>query len=390
VRRTALLICAVAVSVAGCVESEFSKVPEFKGVYSEPPTIRVLLVKSAGPERLIDLQTRGGYGIYIPGRKGFILEGSDLPAGHIKVDDGKGVQIGNKHVGKGRVTVLSRDEGLIGINDRFYRGSVVIEPEKGGRFSVVNTVDLESYLRGVIPCEMPNDWPPECLLAQAIASRSFALWRVKSRSDKPYDVTADIYSQVYQGVDKESPVTNAAVDTTRGIVMLYNKKLFPAYFHSNSGGHTANAFTVWREYQIPPLAGVPDPYVEQTPGYFWREHFTRADIIKAIKTINKKVDLTKLRSIMPIDRSASGHASRVRLNYGTGYYEITADALRKCLGRDKHGFLALRSTKFNVIPKGDSFMFFGYGNGHGVGMSQWGAYEMAKRGRQAVEIVAHY
>jgi len=383
---TSVLLITVGVFFS-CVDREFSQTPRYKGVYALPPDIRVLLLKDGGPERKIYIETSGRF--LLTSSKGMKHDGKRLHEGLLKVDR-KGVHIGPRCFGPGYLKLSVDDGVIISINNKQYRGSLLIIPRDPNRFMIINVLDLENYLRGVIPHEVPATWPQAALNAQAIASRSFALWRIKTRSKMAYDVTSDIYSQVYGGSEGETVSTDRAVAVTRGIAMLYGKKLFPAYFHSCCGGHTANAFDVWGEYKMPPLAGVKSEYCQNTKAYSWRQHFTEAFIIKAIRKANPRIKLTDLSDIVRIGVGPSGHASRVKLVYSGGEYEISGDALRKYLGRDKHSFLALRSTNFTVARRKKQFWFLGKGNGHGVGMCQWCALEMAKNDKSATEILEHF
>jgi len=387
VKKRVLASVVFALFALSCADREFKRTPRYEGVYGEPPTVRILLADNFGPERKVTLEAPGNY--MITTAKGVKFEGSNLPESLLRVDD-DGVHIGSHPFGPGYLKLHVEKDGSLAINGRKYRGSLLVIPGKQRHFTLINELDLESYLRGVIAGEMPSHWPQAALRAQAIASRTYALWRIKTSSKKTYDVTADIYSQVYAGIDSETEATDKAVAATRGVVMLYNKMLFPAYFHSCCGGHTADAYTVWREYKIPPLSGVKSEYCKHSPAYSWRQHFTEQFIIRALKKYNPKLKLSNLTDIVRKDIDASGHASRVKLVFSDGDYEITADALRKYLGKDKYGFLALRSTNFTVAHRKGQFWFLGKGNGHGVGMCQWCAYEMARQNFTASRILAHF
>ena len=373
--------------VFSCADREFKRTPRYESAYDAPPTIRVQLAKDAGPERKISLEVSGRY--LVTTAKGVKFEASNLSGGLLRVDR-DGVHIGAHPFGPGYLKLHVERSGSLAVNGRNYRGALLVIPGKSNRFTLINELDLESYLRGVIAGEVPSHWPETALRAQAIASRTYALWRMKTSLKRQYDVTADIYSQIYAGAGGETKATDKAVAATRGVVMLYNKMLFPAYFHSCCGGHTADAYTVWREYKISPLSGVKSEYCRHTPAFSWRQHFTENFIVKALKKHNPKLKLSNLTDIVRKDIGPSGHASRVKLVFSEGDYEITADALRKYLGTDKHGFLALRSTKFTLAHRKGQFWFLGKGNGHGVGMCQWCAFEMAKQNFSAGRLLAHF
>ena len=390
VQKRLLLPIVIMVAMTGCFAREFGDVPAIEGVYSAPPKIRVMLVDRASSSDGITLSTQGRYAIYSATPTAPLLTGSNLAPSRIQVDD-RGVALGGRYIDKGRVTVTATRRGFIGVEGRLYHGTVVIVPHDGDRFSLVNEVDVENYLRGVIACEAPADWPSETLRAHAIASRTWTLHEIKKKGGaKLADVRADIYSQVYKGVGAETKVADQAVKASRGIIMLYERKLFPAYYCSACGGHTANAYTVWHEYKIAPLAGVPDPYCALSAYRSWRQSYSKRQIISALQKAYPQMKLPDLLEIIPTDISPSGHAERVKLLYPTGFYDISGDKLRKDLGRDSSGILALRSTRFSVVRVGDTFWFQGRGNGHGVGMCQWGAREMGVQGKGSREILQHY
>ena len=140
--------------------------------------------------------------------------------------------------------------------DRPYRGQVQVSVANGA-LRAVNTVGLEAYLYGVVPSEMPRDWLPEALKAQAVAARSYALAVKKSGSW--FDLYPDTRSQVYLGIAHEAPSTTAAVQATAGQVVLYDGHVATTYFFSSSGGRTSAATEVW------PSSPVPVSRVRQRP-----------------------------------------------------------------------------------------------------------------------------
>ncbi|HEU4943341.1 MAG TPA: SpoIID/LytB domain-containing protein [Gaiellaceae bacterium] len=150
---------------------------------------------------------------------------------------------------------------------RRYRGTIQVD-KLGKRLRAINVVGLEQYLYGVVPAEVPDDWPPEVLKAQAVAARSYAL--ATRKTNGPFDLFPDVRSQVYRGVDEEEDSTNAAVDETAGEVLEYGGRIVTAYFHSTSGGRTASVEDVWvGSKPTPYLTGVDDPYDSISPHHTW-------------------------------------------------------------------------------------------------------------------------
>ena len=136
-----------------------------------------------------------------------------------------------------------------------------------GALRAVNNVQLEAYLYGVVPSEMPYTWVPEALKVQAVAARSYALAVRKLNSW--FDLYPDTRSQVYSGIAGEKPSATAAVQETAGEVVLYNGKVATTYFYSSSGGRTAAADEVWAGPPVPYLQSVNDPYDTISPHHRW-------------------------------------------------------------------------------------------------------------------------
>jgi stage II sporulation protein D len=151
--------------------------------------------------------------------------------------------------------------------DRPYRGSIRVDVQRG-RLRAINVVGLEPYLYGVVPAEVPDDWPAEVLKAQAVAARTYAL--ATRKSEGAFDLYDDVRSQVYRGIDEEEASTNQAVDETAGEVLLYNGRMVITYFHSTSGGRTASIADVWPgSNPVPYLVSVEDPYDSLSPHHIW-------------------------------------------------------------------------------------------------------------------------
>lgn len=147
-----------------------------------------------------------------------------------------------------------------------YRGTLRIEHETDG-FTVVNRLRLESYLRGVVPREMPSSWPMEALKAQAVVARAYALRSIRDHG--AFDLFCTTASQVYKGYDAEADRTTAAVSATAGVVPLFAGTPIAAYYFSTSGGHTENVENVWVGTPVAYLRGVHDPYDTLSPYHVW-------------------------------------------------------------------------------------------------------------------------
>jgi stage II sporulation protein D len=172
-----------------------------------------------------------------------------------------------------------------------YRGRMLVSSD-GKLVQVVDTVGLEAYVKDVVPAEMPSSWSPEALKAQAVAARSYALANLAK--GRAYDLYGDTRSQVLGGVKVENPATNAAVDATKGEVVLYKGKVADTLFFSTSGGRTASALEATGQ-NVPYLVPVPDPYDTLSPYHDWGPVIL--DAAKVAKTLKLASPLADLQSV---------------------------------------------------------------------------------------------
>jgi stage II sporulation protein D len=215
---------------------------------------------------------------------------------------------------------------------RRYRGTIQVDVN-GGRLRAINVVGLEQYLYGVVPSEVPDDWPTEVLKAQAVAARSYAL--ATRKIGGAFDVYPDVRSQVYRGIDEEVDSTNQAVDETAGEVLMYRGRVATTYFHSTSGGRTASVVDVWPgSNPVPYLVGVDDPYDSISPHHTWGPvMLSAAKLQKVLKAPGRLADV----------RTTVNASSRVTTVTGVG--SLGEASLR---GSDVRRALGLRSTWFRV------------------------------------------
>ena len=211
-----------------------------------------------------------------------------------------------------------------------YRGALEVIVEKG-KLRVINHVGLEQYLYGVVPDEVPPNWPVEALKAQAVVARSYAL---AVRKTGQFDLFDDTRSQVYGGIRAEETSTNAAVDATGGQVLTYAGKVATAFFFSTSGGRTAAIADVWSSPPVPYLVSVPDPYDSISPHHAWGPfRYTHANLQKALRVRGRLLDL---RTTV----NGSGRVDDVVAAGTNGESTTDATTVRRKLG--------LRSTWFRV------------------------------------------
>ena len=312
------------------------------------------------------------------------------------------------------VARAAEDAGLA-LQQRRYRGRLQVIATGSG-LQVINHVPLETYLSSVVGSEMPASWPQQALRAQAVAARTYAL--KGRRPAAAFDLKSTVASQVYRGIEAETPSTREAVASTRGLVLAYGGELIDAVFHSSSGGSTAGSGELWPQ-QLPYLVSVPD-FDQDSPVHQWRQPLAPELLAKAFAEIGG------VRSIEVVASTASGRVRQVRVVGPAGQLLLSGPALRSRLG--------LKSTwvRFELeVPQGavaaepvvalppapppllpafslpagafsadaapapaplslPQWVAVGRGFGHGIGMSQWGALAMARRGNSFDAILSHY
>lgn len=315
--------------------------------------------------------------------------------------------------------------GAFQLQQRRYRGRLRLLAT-GSKLQAINHVPLETYLPSVVGSEMPASWPQQALRAQAVAARTYALRQLKPAA--AYDLKATVSSQVYKGLEAETASTREAVASTRGQVLMFGSNLANTVFHSSSGGLTENSGDIWQQ-QLPYLVSVPD-FDHDSPVHQWQE------LLPANRLRQAFTETGGVYSIDVLSTTATGRVRQARVVGPSGSLLVTGPQLRSRLG--------LRSTqvRFQVLTPAPStpapstaespqlpppppalptvrlamagsgaaagslgsgstrrapqpspqpaLLAVGRGFGHGVGMSQWGALAMARRGESHERILSHY
>jgi stage II sporulation protein D len=234
---------------------------------------------------------------------------------------------------------------------------------KASRLMLLNIVDMEDYIKSVVPSESYSSWPLETLKAQAVAARTYAYYQILHRKNWDFDVVDDEGDQAYKGIQQETARTSKAVKETRGMLLLYQDKPILAMYSANSGGHTAAARAIFN-LSKPYLKAQPDP--ESLKGKMAR--WTRKHTVTEVEAgLNKRgVKVKGLRRIEAAERGPSGRIIKVRIIAASGSPVIRT---RTTLGRA----LKLPEILVEIKRENNHFLFDGRGWGHGVGYSQWGA-----------------
>ncbi len=328
------------------------------------------------------ISIRGKYKIV--DAKGILLnEGRRLRKSRV-IFDGKGVFIGRNFYSFSYIQiVVQKDASLYsGRRVKRYRGTLNIYGIKN-KLLVVNVLPLEAYTRGVLYHEVPHKWPLEVIKAQAVATRTYALYQTEVNKARKYDVTSDIYSQVYGGRSAERYRTNIAADRTRGEVLFYKGKVLPAYFHSTCAGHTEDASELWN-HDLAPLKGVVCHYCQKSSYYSWKKNFQSKEVQEKLNQNGYKIGLIK--EIKVTERNKSGRIRTLKIMTRDGKTtSISGKNFRNIIGPNN-----LKSNKYDIVMKGYYFDVIGQGWGHGVGMCQWGAHQMAKERFNYKEILKYY
>jgi stage II sporulation protein D len=372
----------------------------------------------------------------------------------------KGIEIWGKGVYSGPIKIIPvrNTKIIVIINGQKYRyrGNMEINIDKEhGKLNAINIIGIEEYLYGVLKKEISPRWPAEALKAQAVAARTFAIFNMNKYIDKGYNICASTNSQAYGGVNHEDPLTNRAVDETRGVIITYKGKPINAVYHSDSGGYTEDSENVWGSF-LPYLRSVKSKFEEKVfpPYHTWTCSIDEKDLTKKLQ--KQGYNINSVVSIEPVKRSETDRISELAFIVDNNeVINMKANDFRKLIGAD-----LIRSTLFSIkavgkelnimkdtedkeeiedkeeqkesmkeileqkkdwtikellelmkknkeerqkekeekvlkveIVKSDiplTFIFSGSGNGHGVGMSQWGAYGMTLQGSRYQDILKYY
>jgi len=349
--------------------------------------LRVCVLKGSND---LELTIKGRYKILTIKTAELIERGRDLKAAPVLALD-SGLSISGRPFKIYGIKVMPKTDASVSIGRRVFRGTVDIIRTKERKLLVINHVELEDYLKGVLYHEVSHWWPMETLKAQAIAARTYALYQKSIKRDSDYDLTSDIYSQVYGGKASERIRTNRAVSITCGKVLTYKNEIFPAYYHATCGGRTEDASNLW-DIKIPPLKGVRCGFCRFSPHYYWECEILLSGLEEKLSRAG--YNLKNIVDIKAKGRTRSGRIKDLIFICAGKEVIIPADDFRLAIGPNR-----VRSTNFTleVLPmprikreEGDFAFFKGYGWGHGAGMCQWGAFFLGLKRYKAEGILRYY
>jgi stage II sporulation protein D len=281
-----------------------------------------------------------------------------------------------------RLEVRGRD-GELTINGLTVGGRVIVR-RLNDKLLAINELPLEEYVKGVVPSEMSAAWHPEALKVQAIATRTYAHYKMRQNARKDYDVVSSIKDQVYlyRGRAAAAGPAARAVDDTRDQVLAYRDEPILAVFSSTATGQTEDAWNVWA-VDMPYLKGVECPFDLNSPWYQWRTDVGLPMLEQRLRDEGFPVGV--IANLAPATYTKAGRVIKVRILHSGGELYVKGDDLRRVLG-----YTVLPSTQFDFNVDGLQVQFAGRGNGHGVGLCQWGAKELAERGYSTETILRYY
>ncbi len=339
------------------------------------PKIRVLVLQT---EQLVIFSSEGRINLFFDNgsREDIINPGTETT---FSITDN--VLIVDRFPAGQLVRLKAEKEKNIKVNGLSYRGDVWVRAVDGQIF-VVNSLDLEEYLYGVIPKEISPSWSEQALRTQAVAARTYALYHMIKRKHEKYDVFSTTSSQVYGGKVSEHPSAISAVDQTKGEVLTCNGRLVLALYHANSGGRTEPMENVWQG-GFTYLKSVEDDFSIKRPGYSWNKKIDKTVIENRLKKFG--LDVSSIVDIVPVERTESGRIKKLGIIQENKSFFLSGNSFRLMVGP-----VEIKSSNFEVKKEKGKFCFLGTGYGHGVGMSQWGMNSMAKKGYDYSQILKFY
>ncbi len=326
-----------------------------------------------------------------------------LPAQGTSVSLNRGAwTIGNMPLGKGELVIQPAAPGSVSVNEEQYRGQFRLVPVGSDTFDLINDVDVEDYLKSVIPKELPRNWNLETYKAQAIVARTYVLYECKTTPKGRYwDVYADQRSQMYGGLGAESSKSLEAVNATRGVVVAYGppgrERIFHAYYSSCCGGVTQSVTDAFpRETYIEPLSDqFNGTLCNASPRFNWGPVVVRKDeLTRRFRLFGKRrngpeQNMALVARIQIDAMNRFGRPVRFRVVDVNGkQYSWSGEEIRWAVNTDAPAGQRLYSSFFKLIDAPDAVHFVeGHGLGHGVGMCQWCAEARADAGMRHEDIV---
>lgn len=388
-----------------------------------------------------DLTSEQGFELVTEGKAVLPIPAKSI---HLSYENGLMIKTDSGFYGPYENSMVASKNNITSVDKRKYNGCFYVASINN---ALINNVNLEEYIYSVVSGEMGSSFEMDALKAQAIAARSYAISNLKKYIKHGYNLTNDIYSQVYLGVNNVNDKIRKAVDETKGLIASFNGEIINATYSSSNGGVIASSEEVWGN-KYPYLVMKYDPYSTNTPNVNWKVEVSRDNLDELLAQKTNKRNFTGLR----LQKNALGRVKDVVVSYNDGDVKLSANKFRLIFGSSK-----FKSTLFDVnkkventnvkpMPKKektiivastpgpnegvvfdivkltddkldkvskvqnigssaeaggqniietsidltDKYVFYGKGFGHSVGLSQYGANEMAKQGFKYLEILNFY
>lgn len=300
-------------------------------------------------------------------------------------------------------------ETPITVNNQRYNGLITLKDSFNGSLRIINTIEMEEYVAGVIPSEIGTDAPYEALKAQAVAARSQTIFKILTNRhrDDGYDLCSSVHCQVYKGLQKQTESTYRAAIETSGEVLIYQNAVIDAVFHSSCGGRTENAGDVWNE-DVPYLRSISDKrdheinlsnennvrqyLLEEDTSYCadlktknsWYKGSYEWKKVYSVQDLSQKLNIGMIRGFEAIKRGDSGRIIKLKIIGDKGSETINKELAIRAF------FNQLYSSFFTWDIDNGHITLYGKGMGHGVGMCQLGAIAQALEGFKYNEILTFY
>ena len=310
---------------------------------------------------------------------------------HVRVE-GLGRERGRSRVWSAPLQISS-SAGFLSVDGRILRGALVVWSMGAGRCDLVNHMDLEQYLKGLVNAEFNSRWHPEAVKAQVIAARTYALFQLNERRRDEggyFDLHATVQDQVYGGPEREDFIAATWVDRTRGQVLTTgNGKPIKAFYHSTCGGETAPSSEVWGKAYQGVEGKVRCPYCIGSPVYTWEVPVRKSELEGVLEKALALSARAILRGVEVVARDAGGRVRSLKTEWVYRGKKLVRE-LSGVRFRDLLGTQKVRSTRFDMQSKAQYYWVKGRGHGHGVGMCQYGAKKMGEEGFSSEKILKFY
>ncbi len=269
---------------------------------------------------------------------------------------------------------MGKLKGDLLVNGAHYPGNIEIWRGTGGLY-LINELPLEDYIKNVVSAEVGADWDMEALKVQAVISRTYAIFQKRQNNNANFDLTSSVLHQVYKGTNENARISYAVMHT-EGEVLTYNGSLIEAFYHSTSGDMTEAPEEVFGKSfpYLRPVAG----RCETSPYWVWERRIPADEIARVL-------EVQGIKAIRTSSVTATKRVKTLEVTHEGGTLTVKATDLRRLLGWNR-----LPSTNFTVSPDAGAFVFDGRGYGHGVGLCQWSALEMARSGMNYRDILAYF